>query len=78
MRKKFAEYLNADDPMIDSFFAAGDQAEATMTDDKHIQKVMYYTGARYEKISSKPVNYQYTASDIRILENGIHDEKIWG
>ncbi|MBR4053893.1 MAG: hypothetical protein IKK06_03730 [Clostridia bacterium] len=56
---------------------AVDQVEAEETTDHHIQKVLYVAQARYETIFSIPVTYSYTADDILILTNGIHDDVIW-
>ena len=54
-------------------FAAGDQAESQYADDNHIQKVLYMTGTRYEKITSPPNDYgTHQTNTVAILTNGIH------
>ena len=74
----FAEKLSGDSYIINSFFAAGDQAESQYADDNHIQKVLYMTGTRYEKITSPPNDYgTHQTNTVAILTNGIHDSTIW-
>ena len=73
----FASELSKPKSIINAFFIAGDKAEAKGTKDHHIQKVLYVAQARYETIFSIPVTYSYTADDILILTNGIHDDVIW-
>ena len=63
--------------IIDSFFIAGDQAESEHATDNHIQKVLYIDETRYETINTPPVRYNYSASDVRIITNGIHDNIFW-
>lgn len=74
----FAEKLSGNSYIINSFFAAGEQAESQYADDNHIQKVLYMTGTRYEKITSPPNDYgTHQTNTVAILTNGIHDSTIW-
>lgn len=73
----FAEQLSDNRYIINSFFIAGDQAESEHATDNHIQKVLYIDETRYETINTSPVRYNYSASDVRIITNGIHDDNTW-
>jgi hypothetical protein len=73
MVRKFAEYLSEGESIIQAFFMAGDEGEATDTDDNHIQKVLYIPQAANETIYSTPVHYSYNSSDVLIAINYIQD-----
>ena len=73
----FAQKLSENRYIIDSFFIAGDQAEAQLVEDDHIQKALYIDETRNETINTPPVRYNYSASDVKIITNNIHDDIIW-
>ena len=73
----FAQKLSENRYIIDSFFIAGDQAEAQLVEDDHIQKALYIDETRNETINTPPVRYNYSASNVKIITNNIHDDIIW-
>ena len=73
----FAEQLSNGESIIESFFYAGKNAESQHVTDNHIQKVLYIDEALHETINSPPVKYDYSASDIKIISRGIHDDRMW-
>ncbi len=74
MALKFAEYLTAGMPIIEAYFKAGRDGEATITDDHHIQKVLYIPQAEQETIYSQRVYYAYSPDDVRIITQDIQED----
>lgn len=64
-------------PVINAFFAAGDQGESKRTEDNHIQVAYYVRGTRYETIYAKPVECSSDPSNIYKITNGINDDTIY-
>ena len=75
----FGYYLHSGMPIIDAFLKAGREGEGIGkanggTDDHHVQKVMYIPQASSETIYSPKIQYEYDASDIRIITQDIQDD----
>ena len=71
MVETFAEYLRQGMPIIDAYFKAGYDGEASVESANHIQKVIYISQARNENIYSPRINYQYISSDVNLLTHDI-------
>lgn len=74
MVEKFAEYLLDGETIIEAYFKAGRNGEATETDDNHLQRVLYIPQAFQETIYSPQVHYDYEASDVLIISSYIHGD----
>lgn len=73
MAEDFATYLRNGDSIYDAYFKAGHTGEGSVEDKNHYQKILYIPQARYETIYSPPIQYQYDASDVRIVKRNIHE-----
>ncbi len=71
----FASNLSKGRSIIDSFFIAGDNSEANVTEVNHIQKVLYIEPARNETVFSPFVRYGDSAA-IKIIKNETHDDGV--
>lgn len=71
---KFAQYLRSGEPIIDAYFMAGSNGEATATNDHHIQKVLFIPQAEQETLFSPPIYYQYDTADIEIITHDIQSD----
>ena len=58
-------------PIIDAYFRAGRDGEASVETADHKQKVLYVSQALNETIYSEPVDYDYTPSNVLIVEQDI-------
>ena len=72
MAETFAEYLSEGEPIIEAYFAAGHDGEASVEDAAHYQKVLYIPQALNETIYSESVDYEYSVSDVYIEVRSIH------
>jgi hypothetical protein len=73
-----AEYFASeleDNYIIDAFFASGDMAERFETSSAHVQKVIFISGARYEKIETPPETY--SSIEYTIYRNRIQANEDW-
>ena len=70
----FASYL-ANRPIIDSFFAYGDEAERYATSAENIQVVIFINEARYEALQTPPTTYQ--SNQYIVIQNNIQIDGDW-
>ena len=66
MAETFGKYLSEGRPIIDAYFRAGRDGEASVETADHKQKVLYVPQALNETIYSEPVDYDYNASNVVI------------
>lgn len=74
MSEKFAEYLYSGKTIINAYFLAGHNGEASVETANHYQRVLYIPQAENETIYSKPVHYVYSPEDVRVRIYDIQDE----
>ena len=71
MVETFANHLREGLPIIEAYFRAGREGEASVTSDENLQRVMYIPQAEKETIYSPRIDYEYDFSDVLFVINNI-------
>ena len=73
MSEKFAEYLYSGKTIINAYFLAGHNGEASVETANHYQRVLYIPQAENETIYSPKMYYEYDSSDVLTVTKNIQD-----